>query len=830
MKNFTHKFLLSITLLLILFGQPTAEIAAQTEGEGSPFPDLDIVVLLDESNSMFTETDKNDRRLQAVLGLIDTLQTFSQSNQGQNNHRLSVIQFETEAEIITTAGKNFVDLNNMDEVNIFKDKLVQNHNALRGNATSTNGRGWTDVSLALDRAEEVLLNHDSDRKVAFIILTDGIPETTFATLRDPANNGFISSDAAAQHPLYIDEIVTKAQTLSNLIQYTGNICPQDRAPIHTITLRSSNDPGSDFSPVYNEPEVNNVWKLISSNSDGANYDFNRAAANSATFETEFLNSLNEILLQQLICADRIDQGAEQSPSVEPIRIPIEANFTKVFLNILKDSPEIEVTITDPQQNQITAERENVFLIETGEGLIENWFLDRPEDLSGWTGEWQVTLSGNGNVSYEVLSTSDVFQLNRRSAQILAYGDQLVAQYELLDSSGTPIAADQVRNIMATITDASGNPVEASTAYLDGILSVSVPEAVVVDQGSFNVALLMELQDRDGNWVPQKSQADITVSAIPWIEIDQPQPSDDGIYRGEVPGEIVANFMLETSPYQGINVNQIAATLFDRNMTGPISTVALQPDPNTPGRYRGRFPEDTPPGTYFLQVVGNISSLRGGTRDLSKEVVVQLSAQSGEAESNPIQIEIPTDTPVVTVLPTATTVPTATPVPTPTPTQVPLGARISRGVASIFNFIPLQLIYICGGFLGLLGLGYLITGFLRSRPRFDPDSFLSYGGRRLYFESGVANLGSQTVDILSQQGDMLAKLSAYPREDGQIFMKVVQLNEDFEAECRFLNQPYWDQQSDPGFSLEPGNRFEILYTGIEHGTQRIDVTYQNVTRQ
>ena len=117
------------------YGQPDGTPARQ-----APMPSLDVLILVDESETMWNYTDIAGKRVQAVNLFIDQL---SASTQPGVRHRVGIIAFGTEPRVIP-----WTFLDSQDDAERIKREYQIVHDAI-GNSE------YTDINKALAKALEI---------------------------------------------------------------------------------------------------------------------------------------------------------------------------------------------------------------------------------------------------------------------------------------------------------------------------------------------------------------------------------------------------------------------------------------------------------------------------------------------------------------------------------------------------------------------------------------------------------------------------------------------------------------------------------------------------
>ena len=194
---------------LPVYGQPDDAPITQT-----PVPSLDVLILVDESETMWNHTDTASKRVQAVNLFIDQL---SASTQPGVRHRVGIIAFGTEPRVIP-----WTFLDSKDDAERIKREYRAVHDAI-GNSD------YTDINKALAKALELMeTEHDPDRKPALILISDGQP-----TRPSPPVNEAQGWDVVYAYLLETQRLVDEFKAVS----YSGGLCPADGGtPLYTLTM------------------------------------------------------------------------------------------------------------------------------------------------------------------------------------------------------------------------------------------------------------------------------------------------------------------------------------------------------------------------------------------------------------------------------------------------------------------------------------------------------------------------------------------------------------------------------------------------------------------
>jgi hypothetical protein len=201
-------------------------------------------MLIDESETMWNTTDTEGVRVNTVNFFVDMLS----SEQSGAVHRLGVIAFGTEPHVIP-----LTLLDSPLAAAVLKEQYAEVHQRIGVHKNEQH----TDVNKALRAALEMIeREHDPNRKLAVILVSDGQPTT-------PQVSEKIGRDTVLT---YLEETRGLMEQLVDY-PYEDSICPSPRGvPLHMVgigidKLEESSSP--DFVATYGE-----FWQQVSSNAGG----------------------------------------------------------------------------------------------------------------------------------------------------------------------------------------------------------------------------------------------------------------------------------------------------------------------------------------------------------------------------------------------------------------------------------------------------------------------------------------------------------------------------------------------------------------------------------
>lgn len=623
--------LILIWLLLFAFNPPPV-VKAQ---EPNP-PKLDIVLIVDESGTMWRETDVDGRRKDALDFLVDMLGASDQAG-GDDDFRLSIIAFGTEAETVV----EFTPVN-FQTADSIKQRYEDFSAELRAE-NGVDGMGWTDILKALDAASAQLqAGHKSDHKPAIIILTDGIPETEMM-------NDDVSGFEEALNG-YIASVNAKAATLSGgNLNYVGACGAASRVPIYTIPVRQ----GAQLDERYG-----GLWRTLARES-GATYNPDP----NEQFDQLRLGDVYASIYQELVCQPNAPGEIIDVPAEGATRIfRVNSIYDAIKFTILKDSENVTVRIYRPAPNGI----ERGALIQRGEpGVVatqsrfdEVWNIRRTEP---WEGSWTVELSGRGRVLFRATPFFSSLRLQRLSpADFVIACTPIEAAWQVVTDQGEIINQPIVESFQASYQIAGEAAQEIlGTETSPNSFAADIPEDVTCRADTIDLIADFVIADTDGDGEPSifQDKRTVEVDITPRLVVRYPTLAE-GEYCDTEGILLATDIKLAANDDSERAARNPPLSVFvrDVNTGGTHFDGLLQYNPNNGlARMETMMPPNTlAPGEYRVEY-----SLQVDDRpDAQAQSVFRVK-----------KCIVPPDPPTAT--PTATLTPTATPTAMPTPVPPPL---------------------------------------------------------------------------------------------------------------------------------------------------------------
>ncbi len=599
-------------------------VAVQGQEGKSKIPPLDVILLVDESETMWNKTDSEGIRVNTVNYFIDLLR----AEQSGANHRVAIIPFGTEPEVIP-----FSTLKNAEEVGILKAQFETVHKQIEGHKDVE----YTDINAALEAAL-TLIQQESDpsRKAAIILISDG----------QPTRQGV--SEKRGQDIVWAYMEQTQ-QLLGQLRQhpYKGEVCPDpDGAPLFMIgmgvdKLAESSSP--DFIALYRE-----FWQ----GSSGANNGYYREAE-----RLQDMQGISTYIFSELLCIPAIPSTGIRAN--QSLAYQVYDEYYQIFFAISsKENTEQKVKIFRPQADGSTSELE---LEKEAAGVTwqagadyEIWGINYSEP---WTGTWQIILEGEGRAEFSYIFFPNVIiSLDEPNSGFLPSDKPFNIQAKLVDENGQIIDIP-LKSFKVVIEGEDYQ--EIIDLEKDGEVFSAQHEALK-DVGEYSLTLSATLPDG----TPIYEHKFVTLVSAPWAEVIAPSkranytPNESIRLQVKVHADGVATF----------DDIKLISTLFKDGKTVQSIEMSHVSDPGkaNSGAYSGTFQAVDEAGAYTIQ--SKLRAILPGGRVFDHQTVAL-----------PISVLLPpTATPTSSLTPTPTSTPTPTPTPTATPTATskPMAALVS----------------------------------------------------------------------------------------------------------------------------------------------------------
>jgi hypothetical protein len=592
-------------------------------------PSLDVIMLVDESETMWNHTDTEGVRVNTVNFFIDMLS----SEQSGSLHRLGIVAFGTEPYVIP-----YTLLDSQAAAEGLKEQYLAVHKSIE----SHKDEEYTDINKAL-RAALTMMEQEGDpnQKSAIILVSDGQPT-------NPQVSEKKGQDAVVA---YLNETRNLLEKLGDY-PYVENICPSTKgAPLYMVgmgvdKLEESSSP--DFIALYRE-----FWQAVSARANGYYKEAKKV---------QEMQGIGTYIFSELLCTPATPSLAVHSPQI--IEYQVYKSYYQIFFTIsAKENPELEAKVYRPREDGTAGE---VALSKDEEGVswqsngidYEVWGARYTEP---WAGTWQVVLEGEGRAEFSyVFFPNMTVNLDEPSSGFLPADKPFTIRASIIDENGQPVEVP-VKDFQVEIEGEEGFrrqlPLEK-----DGDTFVAQLEALE-QTGEYSLTLHALLPDG----TPLYEHKWVTLISAPWVEMTE--PTQGSSYMPADP--ILLQAKLHLAGATSFEDIKLIATLLEDDK--PIQTVEMsrgdtlsQAGENVVA-YSGTFrPPSVPP-------TGEEEEKGGGEYTVQAEMMAILpGGRVFYHEITPISLSIvapPTPTPSPTPVPTST--PTSTPTPTPTPTPAPV---------------------------------------------------------------------------------------------------------------------------------------------------------------
>lgn len=604
--RYKARYLLLIPLIWVVFLGSTHPTSAQT-GQGTT--DLDIILVIDESGSMWLtndppilKTDANGKTTEENPGWrIVMADMFADllGVEASGDHRLGVVMFGTDAKLV----QPLTSLKNEATRDSLKTAIDDAHENLK----------WTDILEALVTAEHELDSHGrsgANVKRAVIFLSDGVYETHANMTQEERDDAY--------------------KQIRQLVQssFVG------KYPVYTVALTSDafkKDPGNLY--------YKNIWDEIASNT-GAQY-----------FEPEVSAPENRKSLldayHAIICR-LLETSCDPLPS--PVTAPTETTFPiedglqQVIFTIVKYEPGIKITIIRP--NGIAARPTDPDVAVSQSNLTESWSFERPQ-----RGIWTVRLEGNGKVTvFNIPFPRTSFKIERSlPGNTHPQGKPMGIAVRVVDSDHR-IQSPQELNLSIQKPDGTTESVP--------LVSKAGTYTARFDDTSALGSYILQFKGKNNNIAFHDEQS-VNVLPAPWLNLIE--PVSDRVYPINQPVPIRAQLMLGTEAITSPDPSgelKVVTELADGSGS-ILDTRQLRL--STGGNFEGQVDVNAQ-GDYLVRAIMTFSRPSG-------EKFTDISEVSIHAEGT---VVTPTNQPTLTPAPTFTALPPATALPTvlPTATLVP----------------------------------------------------------------------------------------------------------------------------------------------------------------
>jgi hypothetical protein len=627
-KSHWSRKVLLFAILLVLSAVSSSPVYGQEGGDEQhrQVPGLDVIILVDESETMWNQTDTKGVRVNTVNFFADMLA----SEQSGPAHRLGIIAFGSKPYVIP-----YVLLDSREAAEDLKEQYAAVHRSIEPYGS----RQYTDINEAL-RAALTLIeqDRDPDRKTAIILISDGQP--TNAKVSEEKGQAVVLA--------YLEETRGLLEQLRDY-PYIDNVCPSaEGAPLYMVSigvdkLAESSTP--DFIATYKE-----FWQGVSSRSGGYYKE---------TEEVEEMQAVSAYIFSELLCT-----SAAPSLTVRPSQVleyQVYDNYFQIMFTIsAKENPDLESQVYRPQDDGTAG---GVLLSRDEEGVAwqsngidyEVWSVGYTEP---WSGTWRVSMEGEGRAEFSyVFFPNMTIELDEPSGSFLPVDEPFTIRARIVDEDGNMVNIP-LRDFQVGIEGEGGFRKQLSLE-MDGDAFVAQLDALG-QTGEY--ALILNAMLPDGTILYEHRW--VTLISAPWVKLIEPargssyMPGEPIPLRADVHLAGAASFegldLIVTLLRDGEPVQVVEMSRGDTSSETGENVVA----------YSGDFVDIEESGEYAIQAE-MMAVLPGGRVFYHETIPVPLSV-AVPPTSTPVPTFTPTPLPTLTPTPIPTLVPTLMPTAAPTP--------------------------------------------------------------------------------------------------------------------------------------------------------------------
>lgn len=698
--------ILIIGVLVSLLLTPMMLIHAQGD---ALVPNLDIVLVIDESGSMYPAPRgmDNDSGVAGVHNgwrfvMADMfIQNWLGIDQSGAQHRVGVVMFGSEA--VSVPG----GLTPVTEGARLSSQIDMLHKDMNG----------TDYVAALEAAKYMLSESRSDAKKAIIFLSDG---------------------------WCADEKMNEEQCTSQVFQ----MLPSINVPIYTIAFASDS-----FSQNVNFRLYKNLLEAMAADTGGRYF-------NPAKNEQELFN-VYETILRDLLALPAGDppEIVTVQPGGTDVHFEIEPNVYQVWVTVFKKDANVLVDLFRPGDVEIPCNNNDAAVVCHSIANSVSYSIKAPE-----SGTWRVHLSGEGWAQIRKIKfVSNLSGVNKPFQNPWPAGKPLEISWQVVDKTQTPIDLDgmEVSLVKPDGSAATLQPVKDNQLYY----TIQYPDTTA--EGEYKILIN---RPNKGDDITLEHAITVSVKKLPWLRVVVPQAG--GEYPVNLPLDISAQLVFGASqpfvPDSNDYVN-IHATIWDAN-TNQIGDLDLVSGDQ--GVYTGRLNLPAQ-GGYTVDVRLQFTRANGESLEDVSQVAFKIGGEVVfTATAVPPTPEPPTPLPPTPVPPTPVP-PTPVPTPDPcvvnpkavgcdkTPLILGIIGLLVAGGAGVGGFLWYRGLPALKG--SIEGAGMMMTPLTGKRPMVigsDPKSQIFLSGEGVLPRHAVLKPTGTGVELTALDPSNPVKVNGY----------------------------------------------------------------------
>jgi hypothetical protein len=653
-------FVIALLLVSVLF--PLTAYGQGGSGEQHrEVPSLDVIVLIDESETMWNHTDTEGVRVNTVNFFIDMLS----SERSGSVHRLGIVAFGTEPYVIPYT---------LLDSQVAAEELKEQYAAVHKSIESHKDEEYTDINKALGAALAMIeQNSDPNRKTAILLISDG----------QPTNPQVSEKKGQDTVMAYLDETRSLLEQLRDY-PYMDSICPAPKgAPLYVVGIgvdKLQETSSLDFIALYRE-----FWQGVSAKAGGYYKEAERV---------QEMQGISTYIFSELLCTPAEPSLAVHSPQV--LEYQVYDSYFQIFFTIsAKEKPELKASVYRPGEDGTA---EGVALSKDEEGVswqsngidYEVWGVRYTEP---WAGTWRVVLEGEGRAEFSYIFFPNMtINLYEPSGGFLPADKPFTIRAGIIDENGH-IVDVPLKDFQAEIEGEGGFRKQLPLEE-DGDTFVAQLEAFE-QTGEYSLTLHALLPDG----TPLYEHKWFTLISAPWVEVTEPTRGSSYMLAESIPLQARVHLAGAVS-FEDIKL--IATLLKDDKL---VQTVEMSRDDASSQAgenvmaYSSAFRAVEDSGEYAVQA--EMMAILPGGRVFDHETVpIPLSVV---APPTPTPSPSPSPSPTLTPVPTSTPTPTpvAPSIPTPTPTAVSLLASVAGSPFCLPGILALLLLAFLLALLGML---------------------------------------------------------------------------------------------------------------------------------
>ena len=614
-SRFSSRILILFVAVLLLLG-PALPAAAD---DARPLPDLDIILIIDESGSMWLQ---NDRPVPATLQkgtpqpgwdhpgwrivMANMFANVLGIEQSGANHRLSVVVFGSDAKLASP----LADIQDLGAREAFLRAIDANHKNMT----------WTNIPEALRLAMDEIERTgrlEPNVKRAIVVLTDGKHET---------HDAMTEAETAAAN-----------KTITDLAEQRA----AGKYPIYTIGFTEAAFGADPKNKIYK-----NLLEQVAGTTGGLYFEIPEPPNNSTEEKEKQNQNLLDVYMKVLFHLWGLPATDVPAAVQSPTDVPVEINqdMYEAIITIVKYNRDVQTSLIRPDGTVVRPTDPGIQYASSP--LTDSYSVSRPAK-----GTWTVRMTGEGKVIVvPIIVPPKVFKVDRSlPAAVHPQGKPMDMRVRVLDLDQNPIVPQRL--------DLSVKSPDRTDTQVPLALNGNTYTARREDTSQRGEYVLTF--DGDQNGVPVKDQHQIKVIAAPWLRLLDPVAGK--VYPANRPVPVQGQLMFQTemvkNPDQADRYEVVVRVTDSNGQAVDTRQLGLRPG----GLFTGELNVDAE-GSYTLRAELAVTKPSGERFEDVSEVSIDVH---GRVSPTPSASPVPTLTWTPSPLP-----PIDTPTPSPTPVPPP----------------------------------------------------------------------------------------------------------------------------------------------------------------